>query len=81
VTTEEFTIELFFRIDKELSDVEKHSQARLYPSEVIILAFLFALKGVAIAPFTAGWRATFTICFRICRSALDCLASFARTII
>jgi len=51
VTTEEFTIELFFRIDEELSDVQKHAQARLYPSEVITLAFLFALKGVGNRAF------------------------------
>jgi hypothetical protein len=51
VTTEEFTIELFFRIDEELADVEKHSRARLYPSEVITLAFLFALKGVGNRAF------------------------------
>lgn len=56
MTTEEFNIELFFRIDEDLSDVQKHSQAQLYPSEVITLAFLFALKALAIAPFIAGWR-------------------------
>jgi hypothetical protein len=51
VTTEDFTIELFFRIDQELPDVEKHSQAKLYPSEVVTLAFLFALKGVGNRAF------------------------------
>jgi len=51
VTTEEFTIESFYRVDEELSDVPKHSQARLYPSEVITLAFLFALKGVGNRAF------------------------------
>ncbi len=29
MTTEEFTIELFFRGDEELLDVPKHSQARM----------------------------------------------------
>ena len=51
MTTEEFTIELFFRLDEELLDVPKHSQAKLYPSEVITLAFLFALKGVGNRAF------------------------------
>jgi len=51
VTTEEFTIELFYRIDQELLDVEKHPQAKLYPSEVVTIAFLFALKGVGNRAF------------------------------
>jgi hypothetical protein len=32
-------------------DVKKHSQASLYPSEVVTLALLFALKGVGSRPF------------------------------
>jgi hypothetical protein len=63
VTTEEFTIELFFRIDEELADVGKHSQAKLYPSEVVTLAFLFALKGVGNRAFDRwlerDWRHLF----------------------
>ncbi|MDQ3256463.1 MAG: transposase [Acidobacteriota bacterium] len=78
VTTEEFTIELFFRIDEELSDVQKHAQARLYPSEVITLAFLFALKGVGNRAFyrwlARDWKHLFpnlperTRLFRLFRS-------------
>src|ERR1044072_258576 len=78
VTTEEFTIELFFRIDEELADVPKHSQARLYPSEVITLAFLFALKGVGNRAFyrwlARDWKHLFpnlperTRLFRLFRS-------------
>ncbi len=51
MTTEEFTIELFYRLDQELLDVEKHKQAKLYPSEVVTIAFLFALKGVGNRAF------------------------------
>jgi hypothetical protein len=51
VTTQDFTIELFYRIEQELLDVEKHPQALLYPSEVVTLAFLFALKGVGNRAF------------------------------
>ncbi|HEX8650920.1 MAG TPA: hypothetical protein VF708_08755 [Pyrinomonadaceae bacterium] len=78
MTTEEFTIELFFRIDEELTDVPKHSQARLYRSEVITLAFLFALKGVGNRAFyrrlVRDWRHLFpnlperTRLFRLFRS-------------
>lgn len=51
MTTEDFTIELFYRLDQELLDVPKHPQALLYPSEVVTLAFLFALKGVGNRAF------------------------------
>jgi len=43
--TEDFITELFYRIDERLKGVSKHSQAKLYPSEVITIAILFALKG------------------------------------
>ncbi len=51
MTTEEFIIDLFCRIDTEMQDVPKHPQAKLYPSEVVTLACLFALKGVGPRPF------------------------------
>ena len=51
MTTEEFTIELFYRVDEELLDIEKHPQAKLYPSEVVTIAFLFAIKGVGTRAF------------------------------
>jgi hypothetical protein len=34
MSTLDFIIELFCRIDDALKDVPKHSQAKLYPSEV-----------------------------------------------
>jgi hypothetical protein len=51
VTTEEFIIELFYRVDEAMLDVPKHPQANLYPSEVVTLALLFALKGVGPRAF------------------------------
>jgi hypothetical protein len=51
VTTVDFITELFCRVDDQLRDVEKHSQAKLYPSEVVTLALLFALKGVGNRAF------------------------------
>ena len=63
MTTEDFTIELFYRLDQELLDVKKHPQAHLYPSEVVTLAFLFALKGVGNRAFyrwlKRDWRNLF----------------------
>jgi len=44
--TEDFIIEMFCRIDHQMNDVPKHSQSKLYPSEIVMLAGLQALKGV-----------------------------------
>ena len=46
MTTEDFITEPFCRIDDAMSDLPKHPQAKLYPSEIITLEVLFALKGV-----------------------------------
>jgi hypothetical protein len=46
MTTFDFITELFCRIDDTMRDVAKHPQARLYPSELVTLGLLFALKGV-----------------------------------
>ena len=45
MTTEDFITELFCRIDDTMADVAKHPQASLYPSELVTLGMLFALKG------------------------------------
>lgn len=45
LSDEDFTIELFCRVDDKMKQVPKHAQAKLYPSEVVTLALLFALKG------------------------------------
>jgi hypothetical protein len=49
--TEEFIIALFCRVDEALGDEPKHPQAKLYPSEVVTLALLYALKGTGERPF------------------------------
>ena len=46
MSTNDFITELFCRIDDTMRDVPKHSQANLFPSEIVNLGFLFALKGV-----------------------------------
>ena len=47
MTTEEFIIDLFCRVDGRLGDEPKHPQAKLYPSEAVTLALLYALKGAS----------------------------------
>lgn len=51
MTTEDFIIELFCRVDDVMTEAPKHSQANLYPSEVVTLGMLFALKGVGNRAF------------------------------
>ena len=48
MTIVDFITELFCCVDDKLSQHgknHKHSQAKLYPSEVVTIAMLFALKG------------------------------------
>ncbi len=49
--TIDFIIELFCRIDAAMCDEPKHSQASLWPSEIVTLGILFALKGVGNRAF------------------------------
>ena len=53
MTTVNFITELFCRVADRGAHVQKHSQAKLYPSEVVTLALLFALKGCGQRAF---WR-------------------------
>ena len=63
MSDEDFIIALYCRIDDTLKDVPKHTQASLYPSEVVTLALLFALKGGQSRAFyrwlKKNWRKLF----------------------
>jgi hypothetical protein len=63
MTTSDFITELFCRVDDALRGVRKHPQARLYPSEIVTLALLFAFKGVGNRAFyrwlDRDWRPLF----------------------
>jgi hypothetical protein len=63
MTTEDFIIGLFCRIDDQMKDLAKHPQANLYPSEIVTLAILFAIKGVGDRAFyrwlVRDWRPLF----------------------
>src|SRR6201981_1389281 len=50
-TTIEFITALFCQVDDHLSDIPKHPEAHLWPSEVVTLGLLHALKGVGNRPF------------------------------
>jgi hypothetical protein len=45
MSTTDFIIALFIRVDERVGHLPKHPQATLHPSELVTLALLFALKG------------------------------------
>jgi hypothetical protein len=51
VTDEDFIIHLFCRVDDEMPEMGKHAQAHLYPSELMTIGLVFALKGVGCRAF------------------------------
>lgn len=51
MTTEEIIIAIFMNVDDTLPVIEKHAQAKLYPSELVTIGILFALKGVGFRAF------------------------------
>lgn len=51
MTTVDFITELFCKIDDAMKDIAKHPQAILYPSEIVTLGILYALKGVGNRAF------------------------------
>ena len=51
MTTEDFITELFCRVDDQMKDVPSHSQASLWPSEVVTIGLLHAIKGVGSRGF------------------------------
>ena len=63
MSTEEFITALFCRVDDLMTDVAKHPRAKLWPSEMVTLAVLFALKGRSGRAFYrwlwANWRHLF----------------------
>ena len=63
MSTDDIIIGLYVRVDTVMADVPKHPQAELYPSELVTLGLLFALKGVGPRRFyrwlTANYRAWF----------------------
>jgi hypothetical protein len=44
--TIEFITALFYEVDEQLRPIPKHPEAHLWPSEVVTLGLLHALKGV-----------------------------------
>lgn len=51
MTAVDFITELFCRVDDAMKDIPHHSQAALYPSEVVTIGLLYAIKGVGTRVF------------------------------
>ena len=45
MTTVDIIIQMFCIVDDEMKEMPKHTQAKLYPSELVTIGLLFALKG------------------------------------
>jgi hypothetical protein len=61
--TDEIIIRLFCMVDDQFGSVNKRSDALLYPSEIVTIGLLFALKGVRFRAFyrwlSANYRSFF----------------------
>jgi len=51
MTPLDFITALFYEVDEQMRDIPKHPHARLWPSEVVTLGLLHALKGVGNRAF------------------------------
>jgi hypothetical protein len=78
MTTEEFITALFCHVDDQMTEVHKHPQAHLYPSELVTLALPFALKGVGDRALYRWLKRDWYPCFPACPTAHACSGSFKR---
>jgi len=51
MTTEDIILHIFCFVDDRLGHLPKHPQAKLYPSEIVTIGILFALKGGSFRAF------------------------------
>jgi hypothetical protein len=59
MSTDDSIIGLYVRVDTVMHDVPKHPDAQLYPSELVTLGLLFALKGMGPRRFYGWLRANY----------------------
>ena len=57
--TVELITALFYEVDEQLRTIPKHPEVHLWPSEVVTLGLLHALKGVGNRPFYHTFRTLF----------------------
>jgi hypothetical protein len=91
MTTGDFITALFYEVDEQTHALPKHPDSRLWPSEVVTLGLLHALKGVGNRVFscwlTRDYRALFprlperTRLFRLFKTRQDWTQVFLATLI
>ena len=89
MTTVDFIIALFCEVDEHMPGIPKHPHATLWPSEIVTLGILHALKGVGNRAFyrwlTRDYRALFprlperTRLFRLFKTHQDWTQAFLAT--
>ena len=45
MTTDDIILHIFYLVATRMPEIQRHSQAKLYPSELVTIGILFALKG------------------------------------
>ena len=65
MTTLDFIISLFCLVDDRIGHLPKHPQAKLYPSELVTIGLLFALKGVQFRAFYRWLKRDFSPWFNL----------------
>jgi hypothetical protein len=80
---------LFYEVDEQLRTIPKHPEAHLWPSEVITLGLLHALKGMGNRPFyrwltcdyrpLLPWLPERTRLFRLLKTHQDWTRAFLAT--
>ena len=63
MTTEDIIIQIFCAVDYAMLKVRKVPQAKLYPSEVVTIGILFALKGGHFRAFCRWLRRDYAALF------------------
>src|SRR6266581_4798919 len=80
MTTVDFITALFSEVDERMGAILKHPEAHLWPSEVVTLGLLHALKGVGNRAFsrwlTRDYRALFPRLFRLFTTHQDWTQAF-----
>ena len=61
--TIDFITELFCRIDDKIGWIKKHSQCKLYASEIVTIGVLYGLKGVGVRAFYRWLKRDYGECF------------------
>ena len=78
MTTLDFITALFCQVDDHLPGIPKHPHANLWPSEIVTLGLLHALKGGGNRAFYRWLTATIARCFPASPSARGSFASSRR---